>query len=340
MAFQIYDMAKTGMGRDNIAQAVGVNPTTLKAWMKTHPEVEAAVRLGRGVARGPNATAEFFDFVYKRMSREQQELWDEMHAIDRDKDERHVARKKLEKLFRGRDTRFRQSMFLHALVKSNFNVSEACRMVNVPMGTVSTWGRDPKFAKLMDEIEEHKKNFFENALVKKVKEGDTAAVLFVNRTKNKDRGYGDGKVEVEHTHTFRQNVNLDELDIPADRVREILDAVREKNRRQLALNAAKTKFPVLNFFVPFTTIAGAITDNALDYMPISSGIRLFGAYVDAKNVGTPETRVEYQRAASVQDMDLSIIDDLIKRIGRRAYSVRTPVAFDGPVTTDVTGGAF
>lgn len=60
--------------------------------------------------------------------------------------------------------------------------------------------------------------------------------------------------------------------------------------------------------------------------------------VRAEQIG--DYRVEYQRAASVQDMDLSIIDDLIKRIGRRAYSVRTPVAFDGPVTTDVTGGAF
>jgi hypothetical protein len=64
-----------------------------------------------------------------------------------------------------------------------------------------------------------------------------------------------------------------------------------------ALNSAKTKFPVLNFFVPFTTIAGAITDNALDYMPLSSAIRFIGAFAEAKNTGTPEAQVEYQRAA-------------------------------------------
>lgn len=59
----------------------------------------------------------------------------------------------------------------------------------------------------------------------------------------------------------------------------------------------------------------------------------------AEQIG--DYRVEFQRAPAVQDMDLSIIDDLIKRIGRRSYSVRVPIAFDGPVTVEYpTGGEF
>jgi len=51
-------------------------------------------------------------------------------------------------------------------------------------------------------------------------------------------------------------------------------------------------------------------------------------------------RVEYQRTPAVQDMDLTLVEDLIKRITKRAYSVRLLPALDGPMTTWPDGGVL
>ena len=49
-----------------------------------------------------------------------------------------------------------------------------------------------------------------------------------------------------------------------------------------SLNRIKDRLPAANFVVPFTTIAGKLTDSALDYMPVSAWARTFGAFTEAQ----------------------------------------------------------
>lgn len=51
------------------------------------------------------------------------------------------------------------------------------------------------------------------------------------------------------------------------------------------------------------------------------------ANVRAEQIG--DYRVEYQRSPAVQDMDMSIIEDLLRRIRRSSYSVTMTVPLDG-----------
>jgi hypothetical protein len=143
-----------------------------------------------------------------------------------------TSTQRIEALLGDHGRRVRQHLWVHALICRNFNPSAACRAVNVSFDVVESWKRqDDRFRKLIEEIHEHKKNFFESQLVKLAKKGDVNAILFANRTLNRDRGYGD-KTQVEISgsinHRVENLLNLDELDLPPEVLRVILDHVRKK----------------------------------------------------------------------------------------------------------------
>ena len=78
---------------------------------------------------------------------------------------------------------------------------------------------------MIEEIEWHKCNFFEEALVDLVAMRNPGAVMFVNRTKNADRGYSE-KIQVEHSGAIATSVSVDELELPMETRKELLRAVR------------------------------------------------------------------------------------------------------------------
>jgi hypothetical protein len=113
-------------------------------------------------------------------------------------------------------------------------------MMNMSRKTFENWvTHEPEFGELMNEIHEHKKNFFEAALVGLVASGDSSATIFVNKTFNKDRGYNDkielsveGSVQHEHVHAHvHAHISVDELDLSLEVKREILQAIRLRNRQ-------------------------------------------------------------------------------------------------------------
>lgn len=87
------------------------------------------------------------------------------------------------------------------LLKKNFivaygdtfgNVTESCRLTQISRKTFYQWkNNDPEFAAEIENVEpkESFKDFVENAAVKKIKEGDTAMIIFAAKTKLKDRGW-------------------------------------------------------------------------------------------------------------------------------------------------------
>lgn len=221
-----YELAKNDMSDQEIAAAIGVSISGWKIWKKTKPALRIALNRARSAGRDGNAET-FVDYVYKRLSPKLREMWGEILQLDKHKNGLEMV----EALLAKGGTRARQHLFIHALVSGNFNKSEACRRVNVSVPTLRGWiENDPEFPKLIDEIHWHKKNFFEGALTKLVKDGDTAATIFANKTFNKDWGYSEKheleiKADVKHTHT----VKVEELDLPVEVQQRLLEAMRTKN---------------------------------------------------------------------------------------------------------------
>jgi len=227
-----YELARSGLSDNKIAEAMGVSLGTLRDWRIEFPAFTNAIRRGKAFATKQNGTVTFRDYVYKRLPPDLRELWDKINAC-----ERHTnGIQKIEALFAEQGLRARQHLFLYALTASNFNASLACRKVGISRQTMLDWKeRDPSFSVLLDEIDWHKGNFFESALIRAVKEGDTSTIMMANRTFNKNRGYGT-KVEVEHTGEVNHNlniVNLDAITLPIEVRRQLLEAIKAADKLAL-----------------------------------------------------------------------------------------------------------
>lgn len=197
-----YQLAKTGMTNGEIARVLKVRRETFKNWVLTMPALAKALKEARGgVNKG---TETFTSYVYNSLSPKNKELWDTLEkAGDASNPQAFI-----ESTLSGKGKRTRQMMWVHALLNSNFNGSEACRKVGVPKSMLDIWVRhDEGFVKLLQEIEWHKKNFFEGQFIAGVAAGEAALVLHAAKTQLADRGYGSNKTvtvnvngQVNHDH--------------------------------------------------------------------------------------------------------------------------------------------
>ncbi len=95
----------------------------------------------------------------------------------------------------------------------------------------------------MDELNEAKKDFFENALMGLIDCGYPGAIVFANRTQNADRGYNE-KIQLEHTGNVTHSmIDLSELNLDIETRRKILDAIREKNRPENVVDVEVKEIP-------------------------------------------------------------------------------------------------
>lgn len=71
-------------------------------------------------------------------------------------------------------------------------VREACRKAHISHATYYNYMKeDPEFAAKVDAIREAQKDFVEDALIKKIADGDTKAIIFASKCLLKDRGYNE-----------------------------------------------------------------------------------------------------------------------------------------------------
>jgi hypothetical protein len=223
---RIYRMMRQGLTDLEIAADLGVRRETLWLWRKQRAEYREMVEI---VKREVEDTKDFPAWVYSRLSPELQKLWDKIEALD-------AARSPvglIENMLADHGKRARQQLFLHALCTYGFSASQALAKVNVTKKELDRWIReDYGFAELVQEVEWHKANFFEEQLVNLVNEGNPTAVIFANKTFNRERGYAN-KLEVDHNHsgTVLHGV-LDLSEImgylsPAAKL-EVLNAIRKR----------------------------------------------------------------------------------------------------------------
>ncbi len=229
---EFYDAQVRGLDLQTTAQLLDVSLKKLKRQLDQYPSLQKA----RAKAKSKKQTAATFTaYVFGRLSPEAQECWTSIQFWESEE----MAQSPVEALLRPKPVRLKQELFVHALVKANWNRSEACRMIGVDLTTLHDWESDPGFAGLLAELNFHKKNFFEGALVKLVADGNPAAVIHVNKTINADRGYND-KLVVQHTGRVEmgRGIDIDALDLDIDTRRKILDAIR-RQKENVAFADAK-----------------------------------------------------------------------------------------------------
>lgn len=233
----VYRMLRAGMSEVDLCKELKVSRAIMFRWKKEKPELKEAWGLA---LKEREESQSFQDWVYQRLSPEIREIWAQIRQWE--KEPNGVV--KIELMLQDQGRHVRQQLFLHAFCVSHFNMSTALKRVNIARSVLYDWiERDPDFAALVKEIEWHKGNFFENQLVQLVRQGVPAAVIFANKSFNKDRGYASRQeLEVHHSGEVLHGVLDLSLLIPyltENAKSEVMAALRllEENKNRPPLTA-------------------------------------------------------------------------------------------------------
>lgn len=222
------DLARKGCKNQKIAKILGVAPPTFKRWLKEKPALREALRDARTPKESKGET--FREYVYNRLPENLQELWD--NIADAEGQKNSVSR--IESMLANAGEDARKRLLVHALVNCNFNLTRALSKVNVSRRQFDRWALDdPDFGDMLNQIEEWKVDFFEDALFDLVRDRHPSAVIFALQTKGSHRGYGRKvKVEGEVNHSgvvTHGVVGIEELSkyLSLDDRRRMLEALRK-----------------------------------------------------------------------------------------------------------------
>lgn len=227
--WRCYRLALEGMSDVQIAALLGVSPGVFAAWKKKRPSLVAGLNEAREEKKALKNNLS--GYIFDRLSPDSRVVWDRLVTAWEEEDPA-ARERKLHQVLDGQEDATMKHLFLHALVADNFRISEAMKKVGVTQRQVKKWAAsDPEFMSAIDEIEYHKKNFFEGKLIDLVDRGEPAAILMVNRTYNADRGYSSKQViehqgSVEHKHTGQVSIDAIAQYLPLDVLEVIHRAVQ------------------------------------------------------------------------------------------------------------------
>jgi len=83
----------------------------------------------------------------------------------------------------------KQKEFLEIFFKNLGLVTQSCKAANLSRAMYYRWLEQPLFKEAIEESKTSVKDFGEAELFNLMKTGNPAAVIFFNKTQNKDRGY-------------------------------------------------------------------------------------------------------------------------------------------------------
>jgi len=180
---KVYKLARAGLSPAEIASAMGVVNRTFFYWLERKPEFREALEMGKEERLKENSLPKY---IFGKLSPELKALWQRIKKFEKEKN----STERIEMLLSDNGKRVRQMLFLHALSETNFSVTKACLAVRIHKRELDGWVKEADFAELVSEIEWHKDNFFEDSLMDLISMRVPAAVIYANKTRNKERGYG------------------------------------------------------------------------------------------------------------------------------------------------------
>tara|TARA_A100000171_G_scaffold53079_1_gene76404 strand:- start:68185 stop:68991 length:807 start_codon:yes stop_codon:yes gene_type:complete len=227
-----YDAWLRSDDQKKVAAAMGVTVPNLIQFPKRHPEFRLAKKIA-DEKRG--SAASFSNYVLQSLSPEAKDTWDQIDFWR----EGLSGQEQIREILSGKCKRVRQEIFVHALLNTSFNLSEACRLSCTPHTTLRTWQeRDLEFRQMMEEIEWHKKNFFEGSLIALVEQQHPGATIHVNETINADRGYSK-RLNIHHTGdgSAGGGISLEMLNLPEEMLLFIHNRMKELQEQADAMEA-------------------------------------------------------------------------------------------------------
>lgn len=96
----------------------------------------------------------------------------------------------------------KKQAFIEAYKKTFGNISETCKACDkMSRNTYYEWMKDEEFKSTIESIEPDELfiDFCEDALIKKIKDGDTTSIIYALKSKGKKRGWGESS-SIEHSY--------------------------------------------------------------------------------------------------------------------------------------------
>lgn len=211
---------------------------TTAVWVKREPLMTLAKEYALHVLKSKEDERQnFSEYVLTRMSRETREKYEQLVFWEDHPD----GAEKTRGLLRDMTERERRLMFIQCVAANGFVYARAMRLMGINGEVVKNWCKDRGFRQMTNELQQLKKDFFEQALVDLATARDTTAVVFANKTLNRDRGYGekialDVKGQIDHVHSIVPLAALEQL--PTETLDAVLKAVQEHKRKQMEARAA------------------------------------------------------------------------------------------------------
>lgn len=101
----------------------------------------------------------------------------------------------------------KQQTFIAALPGHNFNVSKVCRTLSIGRSTFYEWLSDfPDFKRQYEESVEEQIDVWEESLLKNIKAGDAASIIFALKTRGKCRGWAEREPVNQKAVTILEDV--------------------------------------------------------------------------------------------------------------------------------------
>ena len=235
---ELHLAAIEGLSITAAAKRLGVTDQCCRNWLKQHKSARRAWE--HGTATRAEVTQEgkqggsFANYVFRHLSTDMQELWELAIGDNMDGDIDYAVSAGV---IAAAGDYARKRLYAHALACSNWNTNVAMQICGITYKELKRWQQhDEDFLQLMHELEWYKKNYWEQQLHNLVARQDKDAVLFVNKSINKDRGYGE-QVAVQHSGTIGQHhtgaiqhehsqlVNLGALDLPVQVLQQVMEAI-------------------------------------------------------------------------------------------------------------------
>lgn len=233
MYVEVYVLASQGNKKKEIAAQLGVSTIAFNRWVEKNEALAEAYNRGKERFKGQNGNG-FIDYVYGLLPSKLQRTWDAIKENKGNPDE-------IDSILSKKNEKAKKQLFVHAWVSCNFNPSRACKAINLSPSVFKRWMDQDDFRELLGQVQEHKKNFFEECLVKSARKGEVAAIMFANRTLNRDRGYGD-KTELEISgnlnHKHENLVNFDKIGLPVELQKQIMHYYRLHKEKESGVSGA------------------------------------------------------------------------------------------------------
>ena len=234
---EVYELASQGYAKAKIARTMKVSDYKFGQEWRRNKDFRLAYKRGRAkykkeqkskeaiIDGNPVRAHDWIDYIYKHLEPELQHLWDEIRACEREK----LGINRIRALMADQGLRAKQHLFLHAWVTATFKINVALRRLGLTKRDFDQWCRDPVFVQLVDEIQWHKDNFFEDQFMGLIAAGDTTAIMHAVKTRLANRGYNERHTVVADVNVHQQtNLTIDELDLSVAQKRALLDALRQQ----------------------------------------------------------------------------------------------------------------